>query len=605
VPDRDPPRSLFGPRWPLAAGGPSVACRARGLVEAATTAFVWRPRSERTVVRALFEWADARPADRFLWFEGRWWTVGEVAAAVRRHARAHRALGARRGDVVALLMDNRPEYLFHFYGLLSIGAAASLVNPNLRGEPLRRTILAAGARRLVVGAASLPAVAALGSGALGPVEVFVDVEPGALRPDAGLPSFDALAAAQPDEPLDLPCGQAMEELAAFVFTSGTTGLPKPAVVKHHRFARAAGAFGGVLALGPDDCVYLCLPLYHGNATVIGVPAAIAHRSRVALARRLSVTRFWSDCREAGATTFVYVGELCRYLYAAPAGPDDTAHGVRRAAGNGLRADLWGPFTARFGLARVHEFYAATEGNAETINVLGIPGTCGPLFPWKMALVRWDHERGAPHRGAGGLCERAAPGEPGLLVGKITARNEYAGYSDPAATRRKILRDVFARGDAWFDTGDLLRRDRLYNLSFVDRLGDTFRWKGENVSTQEVAEVLHAVPGVVEANVFGVIVPGHEGRAGMAALVLDGTFTPAAFYRHVADRLPAYAQPRFLRQVGAMDLTGTFRHRKVDAREEGFGERVTDPLWLRDPAGRTYVPLDPVRRRAVLDGRWPL
>ncbi|NJK32560.1 MAG: AMP-binding protein [Deltaproteobacteria bacterium] len=319
------------------------------------------------------------------------------------------------------------------------------------------------------------------------------------------------------------------------------------------------------------------------------------------------SQFWTDCREHEATVFIYVGELCRYLLNRPATPDDRRHQVTRMLGNGMREDVWGPFVERFGIERVVEFYAATEGNAETANLFNLQGTVGPLLPWKMALARYDVDQGELVRDAKGFCVEAAAGEPGLLLGKIEGKNEFTGYTDPQASAGKVLCDVFEKGDRWFDTGDLLKRDWKWHLHFVDRLGDTFRWKGENVSTQEVAEVLNRGPGVRESAVYGVAVPGNEGRTGMAAIVVDSqAWDPGRFHSHVQASLPAYAQPRFVRVVESLTTTGTFKHKKNELKEQGWDPAVIgDPLWLRDERGGRYVELTAERRAMVLEGKWQI
>lgn len=568
--------------------------------------FFWQPTSSLTVPRALELWAQSQPHDPFLKFEGRTISVGRFNAATNRAARAYLELGLRKGDVVALLMENRPAFILHQYALLKIGVVASLINPNLRGHVLEHAITACSPKVLVVADAlqePIQAIAESIATALPELRRFVDYEApdDAERPD----DFAALTSGK--VPYDVPHTTALrlDEVASYIYTSGTTGLPKPAIVKHHRLWRGGSIIGGILGLGPGDCVYLPLPLYHGNGSIVAVPAAILHRVPLSLPRRFSTSRFWQECIDTDATAFIYVGELCRYLLSAPPSEQDRAHRVTRIFGNGMRQDLWEPFKERFGVERISEYYAATEGNAETVNLLDRPGSCGPLLPWKMALVRCDPSTGEVHRNAQGRCERVGVNEPGLLVGKIAGKNEYAGYTNRDATERKILRDVFAEGDAWFDTGDLLRRDAFLFLYFVDRLGDTFRWRGENVSTQEVGEALHGAPGVVEANVFGVEVPGQEGRAGMAALVLDGPFDGRRAFDFVDRVLPKYAQPRFIRVVSAMDTTGTFKQRKVDLAEDGFGPEVQDPLFIWDGRARSYVELDAAARNAVNSGDWPL
>lgn len=582
--------------------------RARAIARGLETNFFWDPESHENIPLALQRWASERPGDPFLLFEGRRWTVGAFDALVNRHARAWRELGVERGQVVALILDNRPEFLMHFYALGKLGAIASLINPALIGDALRHALRVCEPVAILVGDGQLAPLCELASEDL-PVareRVFIDHELG--EPDAEQPFASWNRRVSGVVPLAIHDAelQALHEVAAYIYTSGTTGLPKPAVVKHHRLRRAGDVFSGLARLTSDDCLYCCLPLYHASATAIGVPMAIASRARLALARKFSASRFWSECREAEATVCLYIGELCRYLLHQPPGPDDRNHQVRCFVGNGLRPDIWDGFCERFGIERVGEFYGATEGNAETANFLNRSGTVGPLLPWKMKLVRWDAQRDELLRGPDGFAIVAKAGEPGVLIGKIDDRNPYAGYTDARASRGKVLTDVLEQGDAWFNTGDLLSRDRLWHLHFVDRLGDTFRWKGENVSTQEVAEILNKGPGVRESNVYGVEVPGTDGRAGMAAIVVEPEFSPQRFYEYVTAELPSYAVPRFLRLVESVSTTGTFKHKKVELRDEGWDPAVVrDPLLLRDAAGKRYVELTPERAAAVRAGSWPV
>lgn len=582
--------------------------RARAIARGLETNFLWDPNSHDNVPLALQRWASERPGDPFLLFEGRRWTVGAFDAEVNRHARAWRELGLESGQVVALVLDNRPAFLFHFYALGKLGVIASLVNPALTGEALRHALQVCEPAAIVVGDAQRCSVLELGDDAL-PVaseRVFIDHEGPSPDADASFASWNQRVSGVVPLALHEPELQALHEVAAYIYTSGTTGLPKPAVVKHHRLRRAGDVFAGLARLTSDDCLYCCLPLYHASATAIGVPMAISARAQLALVRKFSASRFWAECREADASVCLYIGELCRYLYNRPARPDDRDHAVRCFVGNGLRPDIWDGFCERFGIERVTEFYGATEGNAETANVLNRSSTVGPLLPWKMKLARWDTQADALIRGADGLAIQAKPGEPGVLLGKIDERNPYSGYTDSKASGGKVLTDVFERGDAWFNTGDLLSRDRLWHLQFVDRLGDTFRWKGENVSTQEVAEVLNKGPGVIESNVYGVEIPGADGRAGMAAIVIDSEFSAERFYGYVADALPSYAQPRFLRIVASVSTTGTFKHKKVELREDGWDpQRVNDALWVRDSKAGRYVELTPARAAAVRAGEWPV
>jgi fatty-acyl-CoA synthase len=337
-------------------------------------------------------------------------------------------------------------------------------------------------------------------------------------------------------------------------------------------------------------------------------AALMSGGSLVVARKFSASQFWSDCVRHQVTSFQYIGELCRYLVNSPTHPDERRHRVRSVMGNGLRPDVWETFQTRFAIPRIVEFYGATEGNLALLNLTGRTGSVGQLPAFVrhrlgIELVRFDVEEDALVRGPDGHCQRCDPGEAGELLIKISSRTRFEGYTNPAATEKKILRDAFAPGDAWFRTGDLLRMDADGFYYFVDRIGDTFRWKGENVATSEVAEVLSVDPGVEEANVYGVAIPGHDGRAGMAALVVNAQFDVDRLSALVQRELAAYARPLFLRILPQMEITGTFKHRKVDLVREGFDpSQLTDPVHFLDPAQGRYVLLDAATCEAIRTGR---
>jgi fatty-acyl-CoA synthase len=309
---------------------------------------------------------------------------------------------------------------------------------------------------------------------------------------------------------------------------------------------------------------------------------------------------------------MYIGELCRYLVNSPPHPKERAHRLRLCCGNGLRGDVWAQFQSRFGVA-ILEFYAATEGNVTLFNFEGKPGAVGRL-PWFLkhtfptTIVRFDLEREQPLRNSRGFCEEAAAGETGEAIGRIfddpsMPAGRFEGYADAAETERKILRGVFEAGDAWFRTGDLMRRDADGYFYFVDRIGDTYRWKGENVSTTEVAQTICGFAGIEDANVYGVAVPGHEGRAGMAAIVCNPSIDLKALRSYLAARLADYARPLFLRIVGAIDVTATFKQRKLALVKEGFDPAcVSDPLYVDDPDRRAFVPIDDALYRRIVTGQ---
>ena len=386
-----------------------------------------------------------------------------------------------------------------------------------------------------------------------------------------------------------------------VFTSGTTGLPKAARLSHMRWLGVGDGMSAIAEYGPDDVIACVLPLYHGAGGMVVISCALSQGAAVALRRRFSASRFWEEARRDGVTACQYVGELCRYLLNAPPSPADRDHSVRTMMGAGLGGDIWSAFQERFGIARILEGWSSTEANTSLINLDGKVGSCGRI-PFKerhnARLIRYDVATDVHPRTPEGRCIECAPGEVGELVGMIldlpdSGAGRFEGYTSKSASDRKILRDVFRPGDRWYRSGDLLVHDADGYFTFVDRIGDTFRWKSENVSTQEVAEALGSFADIAIANVYGVAVPGAEGRAGMAALVLRPgvAFDGPRFHAFTAERLPSYALPLFIRLVAAADTTTTFKLRKVDLQAQGYDPaRVDDPLFLRDDAACTYVPL---------------
>ena len=341
-------------------------------------------------------------------------------------------------------------------------------------------------------------------------------------------------------------------------------------------------------LRQDDVLYCALPLYHNNALTVSWGATVGAGACLALGRKFSASGFWQDIRRHRATAFSYIGELCRYLLNQAPRADDAQHGVRAIIGNGLRPDIWGAFQQRFAIEHIAEFYAASECNLAFVNALNLPGSAG-MCPLSHAIVAFDVAEETPVReGPQGLMRRVEKGQVGLLLTEITDKAPMDGYTDERATASKVLRDVLRRGDAWFNSGDLVRDQGFGHIQFIDRVGDTFRWKGENVATSEVAERLAAIEHVLEVNVYGVPVGDLDGKAGMAALVADPEFDLAAFAQYVDEHLPSYARPIFLRLQQAIETTGTFKYRKVDLVGDGFDPtRTKDPLYFRDPA-KGYV-----------------
>jgi fatty-acyl-CoA synthase len=396
----------------------------------------------------------------------------------------------------------------------------------------------------------------------------------------------------------------VDDLALYIYTSGTTGLPKAANVSHGRLMQWSHWFSGMMHFGPEDRMYNCLPMYHSVGGVQAPGAALVAGGSVVIREKFSASAFWADITRWECTTFQYIGELCRYLLLAAPSPHEAAHRVRLACGNGLAPDVWEGFKQRFRIPQILEFYASTEGGVSLFNVEEKRGAIGRIPPYLAhrfapALVQIDIEDGQPVRDEQGFCRRAAVGEVGEALGRLVddpslVGTKYEGYADREAAERKILRNVFKPGDAWLRTGDLMRRDAQGFYYFVDRMGDTFRWKGENVATSEVAEVLCAFPGVAHATVYGVAVPGADGRAGMAAITASaaGELDLSGLRMHLAERLPAYARPRFLRLRTSVDVTGTFKYAKTELVRQGYdpANTATDPIYFDDPEAQAFVPL---------------
>jgi fatty-acyl-CoA synthase len=526
---------------------------------------------------------------------------------------AHWALseGLSRGDVVALLMENRPEFVAIWLGLSRVGVVSALLNTNLTGDRLAHCMGEADASHWIVGAELAEAAASalpelekkpkiLVAGTIDSKLTDPAAIPQAIRdvdPDA-LP-FDRLIAARPTTAVDPAhrSGRLGRDGLFLIYTSGTTGLPKAARISHSKAITSGLLASKVQGLTVNDRSYCCLPLYHSAGGMMCAGGSLLSGGALVIARRFSAKRFWSDCAQHDVTSFQYIGELCRYMLNSPSHPDERRHRVRCVIGNGLRPEVWQPFQERFGIPRIVEFYGATEGNMALINVSGKVGAVGQLpgFLRKaigVELVRFDIETEEIVRGPDGRCQRCDFGEAGELLIKITKSSRFEGYTNASATEKKIVRDAFEKGDAWFRSGDLLRLDDEGFYFFVDRIGDTFRWKGENVSTNEVAEVISTVPGVEEANVYGVPIIGADGRAGMAALVTNDAFDLGELARVVESDLASYARPLFVRILPEMEITGTFKQRKVDLVRDGFDpRRLSDPIHFLDPETRRYVRLD--------------
>ncbi len=526
-----------------------------------------------------------------------------LAARQNRYARWALARGLAKGDTVALLQRNCPDYLAIWLGLTRVGVRVALLNTNLRTTGLAHCIKVAAPKLLIADTAlSMTLAPALGE---------LEQPPEIVWQGGGGAATLAVAAAgfsgEPLAPGEAPPVTVADE-ALLIYTSGTTGLPKAARVSHHRIMSWTHWFAGLVAPDASDRMYNCLPLYHSVGGIVAPGSLLVAGGSVVIREKFSARSFWRDVVETESTVFQYIGELCRYLTASPPDPFERQHRLRICTGNGLRPDVWERFRDRFAIPQIIEFYAATEGTVSLYNVEGKVGAVGRVPNFMAArspalIVRHDVETGLPLRDADGRCIPVGFDEPGELLGRLASRREhrFEGYTDDRETERKVLRDVLEPGDRWMRTGDLMRRDAQGFYYFVDRIGDTFRWKGENVATTEVANALAGCPGVVEASVYGVAVPGSEGKAGMAAIKIEGVPDLERIAAVLEQTLPAYARPLFLRLVESFEATETFKQKKGGLAAEGFDpSRIADPLFVA-VAGR-YQPLTSEIHADIQSGR---
>ena len=565
-----------------------------------------RGRPARLFADVVEDWSKRQPDRPALISETGTFGYRALAERINRYARWALSAGIEAGDTVCLVMPSRPDYIAAWLGITRVGGVVALINTRLVGLSLAHCVNLADADHVILAGdvadvfeTSLPYLNRA-------PKIWIHGQSNEAGIDAALDRLDG----GPLSPAERR-GVTINDRALLIYTSGTTGLPKAASISHRRILNWGGWFAGLTSASPEDRLYDCLPVYHSVGGIVAPCSMLSAGASVVLAEKFSASSFWHDVVRWDCTLFQYIGELCRYLLRAAPSEYETSHRLRLACGNGLRGDIWEAFQARFSIPQLLEFYAATEGNFSLYNVEGKPGAIGRIPPllahrFPAAIVRLDMDAGVPVRTEDGLCIPCARGEIGEAIGRIGTADDgggrFEGYTDAAETEKKILRDVLARGDAWFRTGDLMRLDEAGFFHFVDRVGDTFRWKGENVATSEVNEAVADCPGVVDATTYGVEIPGADGRAGMAAVVVDDRFDLAEFREGVSRRLPAYARPVMIRFCTALDTTETFKQKKHQLVREGFDPRlVADPLFFRDPKSGAYRPLDAASHARILDG----
>jgi fatty-acyl-CoA synthase len=550
-----------------------------------------------TVPDMIEESIDKFPNNIAIEFEDKSYTYSDLDKESNQVANWAINKGYKTGDVVALLMENKPEFIFIWLGLSKLGITIACLNNNIKSKSLAHCIQTSKSKSLILSSDLIDnyssaedliddqlSVYVSGDKVQGFENIDDDNEKNTNRPNASiretLSNSDSLF---------------------YIYTSGTTGLPKASNFSHQKFAVGSGLQMFSLNMKSTDKTYLVLPLYHATGGVVGLGSTLFTGGTVVLRKKFSVEKFWEDCAKYEVTIITYIGELFRYLISAPKNEFEKQHNIRGMYGNGLRPDVWKVVQDRFGINNIIEFYGASEGNVSLTNVDSRFGSIGRIPPYaKNALptkiVKFDVVNEKVVRNEDGFCIECEDDEAGEVIGLIPNEDKFSGkfegYTDKEATEKKILKDVFEKGDQWFSSGDLLKRDKDGYYYFVDRIGDTFRWKSENVATSEVSEAISTFAGVKEANVYGVLVPGEDGRAGMASIVPGEEFSINGLYEHLSQHLPKYSIPVFIRISKEIEVTGTFKYKKTDLVKDGFDPSVVkDQMYYASTSENDYIDLD--------------
>lgn len=529
---------------------------------------------KQSLGRVLEQQAAKRPNAEALVFEKQVWTYQSFNRWVNRFAHAFAAQGLKKGDSVAIFIENRPEALACIAAAAKLGVVAGMINTAQRGAVLQHSLSLVRPTLVIAGDELVEHVTADILQAAAPqAKCFWLPDQPAVCPE-GWDNLDTLVASEraenPSSTVDVEMGSPL----FYIFTSGTTGLPKASIMSHYRWMAAGAGMGSMgLRLRSTDILYCPLPLYHNNALTVSWGSVLNAGATLALSRKFSASNFWREVRDYNATAFCYIGELCRYLLNQPRNELDTQHKVTRIIGNGLRADLWEEFKQRFQIERIGEFYGASEGNVAFINAFNMDKTAG-FCPYPFAVVEYDVDEDHPVINAKGRMNKVATGETGLLITKVTGRTPFDGYTNASESDKKLFRNALKNGDCWFNTGDLVQAQGYGHIAFVDRVGDTFRWKGENVATTEVEAAFGQFDNIDQAVVYGVEIPKADGRVGMAAITpKHPEIDWLALAQGLQRTLPSYAVPAFIRVKTQQDVTGTFKYKKSDLKKESYRDNA--------------------------------
>lgn len=552
-----------------------------------------------TVPDLIEEQVDKSPNKIAIEFEEKKFTYSQLDQEANKIANWAIEKGYKTGDVISLLMENKPEFIFIWLGLSKLGVTVACLNNNIKSKSLAHCITTSKSKSLIVSSELIDNYSSAEDLIEEDLSVFISGQPiqgfNNLDDDIG-ENFSK----RPNKK-DVRDKLINSQSIFYIYTSGTTGMPKASRFSHQKFIVGSGLQMYSLNMKSTDKTYMVLPLYHATGGVVGLGSTFLTGGTLVLKRKFSVEKFWEDCVNYEITTITYIGELLRYLISAKESPYEKKHKVRGIYGNGLRPDVWKVVQERFGINKIIEFYGASEGNISLTNVDSHYGSIGRIPPYAAKamptkIVKFDVENEKIMRNSNGFCIECENDETGECIGFIPEEDKFSGkfegYTDEKATNKKILTDVFEKGDRWFSSGDLLKKDKQGYFYFVDRIGDTFRWKSENVATSEVSEAISTYPGIKEANVYGVLVPGEDGRAGMASVVIDDTFSLDNLYEYLSSHLPKYSIPVFIRIAEEIEITGTFKYKKTDLAKVGFDPSlVKDKLYVASSEKNTFVDLN--------------
>jgi len=548
--------------------------------------FVWKDNKKLSLLNFFDNNVKKRPNDIAFIFEGDEITWKEADEQTNKYAGFLKSQNIHKGDCFAILMDNSPDFLMLLLASFRVGSLAALINTTVSGEGLKHVIGISDVKLITAGASHLEKLSsALGDSDLKNIPIF-GMEDNEKIPD----QVEDIKKLSKQFSTFIPYQPIMKDVAAYIFTSGTTGLPKAALVDHAKLVK--GSFAGhflCFNFNKNDRLYMTLPLYHSTGLILGWAASLRSGCPNVIKSKFSASDFWNDVKKYNVNKFIYVGELCRYLMNLPPSDGDKDNPITQISGNGLRPDIWESFQKRFNINKIVEIYGATEAVGMTINSFGRSGMIGRKRS-DSTIIHCNKDDGSPILNDEGFCTKVSEGETGLYIQKISSSAKFQGYLDAQASNKKILQNVFKTGDQYFNTGDLITLHDNNWLSFADRVGDTYRWKSENVSTMEVAAILNNASGVMDCNVYGVQVDSAEGKAGMAAMNVSDEFSFISFIEHVNKNLNTFQKPYFLRLTKEMQTTGTFKHQKEDLKKQGFNPSlIKDKLYFLQKDN--YVEID--------------